>query len=244
MRYSLRTLGGLVLSGPSGDVYAESRRKPLALVALLAVAGNRGITRDKAGAYLWADGKPERVRGVLKQTLYSLKRDLKEPDLILGSSDLRLNPEVIETDIAAFEAAVAENDSDRAVTLYQGPFLDGFHLTDTPAFDRWTDEQRDRLVRKFAAQIERLALTAMAQNQPRVAQEWWLRLLDQDPFDGRAVSGLVHACLQANDRPRAIRYAERYMSTLRKELEITPDPEIRRLLDQARARPKDEPQPS
>lgn len=239
MRYSLRTLGGLVLCGPSGDVYAESRRKPLALMALLAVAGTRGITRDKAGAYLWADGKPERVRGVLKQTLYSLKRDLKEPELIVGSSDLRLNPEVIETDIAAFEKAVAENNSDAAVALYQGPFLDGFHLTDSPAFDRWTDEQRDRLVRKFAAQIERLALSAMGQNQPREAQEWWLRLLDQDPLDGRAVSGLIHACLQANDRPKAIRYAERYTSILRKELEITPDPEIRRLLEQARSRPRD-----
>ena len=233
-----------MLRGPSGDVYAESRRKPLALVALLAVAGNRGITRDKIGAYLWADGEPERVRGVLKQTLYSLKRDLKEPELIVGSADLRLNPEVIETDIAAFENAVAENNSEAAVALYQGPFLDGFHLTDTPAFDRWTDEQRDRVVRKFAAQIERLALSAMGRNQPRVAQEWWLRLLDQDPYDGRAVSGLVHACLQANDRPRAIRYAERYMSILRKELELTPDPEIRRLVEQARARPKDAPQPS
>ena len=53
----------------------------------------------------------------------------------------------------------------------------------------------------------------------------------------RAVSGLLHSCLQAGDRPRAIKYAERHMAMLRKELEITPDPEIRRLLEQARARP-------
>jgi DNA-binding SARP family transcriptional activator len=53
----------------------------------------------------------------------------------------------------------------------------------------------------------------------------------------RAVSGLLHACLADGNRPKAIRYAERHMSLLRKELEITPDPEIRRLVEQARARP-------
>jgi DNA-binding SARP family transcriptional activator len=237
VHYSLHTLGGLLLTGPSGETFAESRRKPLALLALLAVAGTRGITRDKAAAYLWADGEPERVRGVLKQTLYSLKRDLNQPELFLGSADLRLNPDVIDTDIAAFERAVADHASTAAAEIYQGPFLDGFHLADAPAFDRWIDEQRDRLARKFAAEIERLALTAIGQSDPRAAADWWLRLIDQDPLDARAVSGLVHACLAAGDRPRAIRYAERHMSMLRQELEITPDPEIRRLVEQARSRP-------
>ena len=47
----------------------------------------------------------------------------------------------------------------------------------------------------------------------------------------------IHACLAAGDRPRAILLAERHMGLLRKQLEITPDPEIRRLVELARARP-------
>jgi DNA-binding SARP family transcriptional activator len=235
---ALRTFGGLTLSGSgSGDVLAESRRKPLAMLAVLAGAGERGITRDKVASYLWPEGESEKVRGVLKQTLYFLRQELGEPELILGESELRLNHGVIGVDLWDFEGAVARSDPAGAVALYHGPFLDGFHLGDAPEFERWVDNQRDRLARRFAAQIEILALSAMGRNDPREAIEWWHRLTEQDPFDARAVSGLLHACLQAGDRPRAIRYAERHMTMLRKELEITPDPEIRRLLEQAKARP-------
>ncbi|MEP6573244.1 MAG: BTAD domain-containing putative transcriptional regulator [Gemmatimonadota bacterium] len=238
MPYTLRTFGGLSLvGGPTGEALAENRRKPLAMLALLAGAGERGITRDKLAAHLWPEGEPEKVRGVLKQTLYSLRQELTEGEVILGAADLRLNPAVIGADIWEFERAIAEKDAAAAVALYHGPFLDGFHLSDAPGFERWVDDQRDRFARRFAAQIELLALGAMGRNDPRAATEWWLRLTEQDPLDVRAVSGLLHACLQAGDRPRAIRYAERHMTMLRKELEITPDPEIRRLVEQARARP-------
>ena len=225
------------MGGAAADDFADNRRKPLAVLAVLAVAGDRGITRDKLASYLWPDGEPEKVRGVLKQTLYVLRQELGEPELILGSGDLRLNPVVIGCDLWEFDRRVAAGAGAEAAELYAGPFLDGFHVGDAPDFERWVDGVRDRYARKFASTIERLALAAMGRNAPREALEWWLRLTEQDPYDVRAVSGLLHACLQAGDRPRAIRYAERHMTLLRKELEITPDPEIRRLVEQARAKP-------
>ncbi len=238
MRYNLRTLGGLaLLGGPAGESFAESRRKPLALLAFLAGIGDLGVTREKMASVLWPEGESDKVRASLKQTIYMLRQELAEPDLIMGSGDLRLNPAVIDVDLWAFERAVAAGTPDQAVALYRGPFLDGVHINDAPDFEHWVDNQRDRLARRFAAQIELLALGAMGRSDPRGAAEWWLLLTEQDPLDVRAVSGLLHACLQAGDRPRAIRYAERHMNLIRKELEITPDPEIRRLVEQARARP-------
>ncbi len=238
MPFKLRTFGSLtLLGGPAEEALAVSRRKPLALLALLAGASELGVSRDKIAAFLWPEGEPERARGVLKQTLYSLRQELGEPDLILGSAELRLNPALIDVDLWRFELAVTENRPAEAAALYHGPFLDGFHLNDAPDFERWVDNQRDRLGRRFAAQIEILALEAMGRNDPRAAAEWWLRLTELDPYDARAVSGLLHACLGAGDRPRAIRYAERHMALLRKELEITPDPEIRRLVEHAKSRP-------
>jgi DNA-binding SARP family transcriptional activator len=236
--YRLRTLGGLALAGSSVDAgFSGSRRKPLALLAILAVAGTRAMTRDKLAAYLWPEGEAEKVRGVLKQTIYTLRQAFGDQDVIQGGGDLRLNPDLIEVDLWEFERAVDAGDPAGAAALYDGPFLDGFHLSDAPGFEQWVDGQRDRLSRRFAAQIEVLALSAMGSNQPRVAADWWLKLTEHDPLDVRAVSGLLHACLADGDRPKAIRYAERHMAMLRKELEITPDPEIRRLVEQARARP-------
>lgn len=238
MRLTLRTFGGPALLGAAGESsFADQRRKPLALLVLLGVAGERGMTRDKVAGFLWRDGDQERVRGALKQTLYLIRQALGSQDVILGSNDLRLNLEMVEPDVTIFEQATARQDALSAVALYHAPFLDGFHLDDAPDFERWVDVQRDRLARAFAAHIERLALAAMAQLKPREAADWWLRLTAHDPLDVRAVSGLLHACLQDGDRPRAIKYAERHMNLLRKELEITPDPEIRRLVEQARARP-------
>lgn len=238
VRYSLRTFGGLALiDTATGQAVAEKHRKALALLAVLAASGDLPITRDKAAAYFWTDGEPERVRSVLKQTIYTLRRDLGETDAIVGQLDIHLNGELVSTDLAAFEAAVQAADAATAALLYRGPFLDGFHLPDAPGFERWVDGQRDRLAREFAGLMAQTALAAMARHDPRGAMDWWSRLLEVDPYDSRAVSGLLHACLAAGERARAIRLAERHMGLLRKELEITPDPEIRRLVDLARARP-------
>lgn len=233
----LRTFGSLSLVGsPAADTFSETRRKPLGLLALLAGATDRGLSREKLGAYLWPEGDSEKVRGVLKQTLYSIRQEL-EPELIQGTVDLRLNPAVIDCDTWQLDRLAAAGDLAAAAERYHGPFLDGIHLPDAPGFEHWVDDQRDRYARKFAGLVEKLARGAMGRNEPREAMEWWRRLTEFDPLDVRAVSGLLHACLQAGDRPRAIRYAERHMTLLRKELEITPDPEIRRLVEQARARP-------
>jgi hypothetical protein len=53
MMYRLRTFGGLWLQADQGPFSgAVSRRRPLALLALVASAGDAGITRDKLLAYL------------------------------------------------------------------------------------------------------------------------------------------------------------------------------------------------
>jgi DNA-binding SARP family transcriptional activator len=242
MPFRLRTLGGLSLvDGSPQEPRVGQRRKSLALLAMLAGAGELGVSREKVASHLWPEGDEEKTRGVLKQTVYSLRRELGEPDPVIGVVELRLNPAAFAVDLWEFERAVAAGNPADAVALYNGPFLDGFHVNDAPDFERWAENQRDRLAHRFAAQIEILALSAMGRNEPRLALDWWLRLTEQDPYDVRAVSGLLHACLAAGDRPKAIKYAERHMTMLRKELEITPDPEIRRLVEQARARPASSP---
>jgi DNA-binding SARP family transcriptional activator len=236
--YTLRTFGGLGLTGTTGPLpFAERHRKPMALLAMLAGAGERGLSREKLAAYLWLESDTERARGGLKQTLYILRKELSAEELFLGSAELRLNPAVIQSDLGEFERLAAAGEAERAVGLYAGHFLDGVHLSDASEFDRWADEQRERLARRMSTLLERLALMASGRHDPRAAAEWWIRLIEHDPFDTHAVTGLLHAFLEAGDRPRALKYAERHMALLRKELDLTPDPELRKLVEQVRARP-------
>ena len=71
--FRLETLGSLGLTdGPAAAVTTQRRR--LALLALLAVAGERGLTRDKLVAYLWPNSPSDNARHGLEQLLYGLRR--------------------------------------------------------------------------------------------------------------------------------------------------------------------------
>jgi DNA-binding SARP family transcriptional activator len=128
----MQTLGGLaVFDGPRplGGNAQQPRR--LAVLAVLARSGDRGVNRDRLAALLWGDGDEERARRSLNQALYALRQELGAEDAILGTRDLRLNPELIEVDLQAFETARASGAIEEAARLYAGPFLGDFHLPTT-----------------------------------------------------------------------------------------------------------------
>ena len=112
----LKILGGLsVESGAAPLTGAATQRRRLALLALLAGAGERGMSRDKLLGYLWPDSDAEKGRNVLAQAVYALRRDLGAEQLFLGTSDLRLNPDVITSDVAEFRAALSAGRLEDAV---------------------------------------------------------------------------------------------------------------------------------
>src|SRR5688572_7918656 len=115
--WRLTTLGGLAIerlesaeppSGPNAAAQpAAAQRRPLALLAVLAAAGERGVSRDQLLLYFWPDSDVERARNALRQTLFRLRRDLGPKDPVIGSTELRLDPSVVTSDLAEFEAALS-----------------------------------------------------------------------------------------------------------------------------------------
>ena len=156
----LRTLGGLAVDGdPRPALGAATQRRPLALLALLASARERGVSRDKLLGYLWPESSEEKARHLLNQALYALRRNLAADDLFLGSSELRLNPGALGADMREFEEALDRGDPERAAAIYAGPFLDGFFLSARA----WRRGQSERSRRSQRAQ-KREAITAQPQN--------------------------------------------------------------------------------
>ena len=140
----IQTLGGLaVFDGPRplGGNAQQPRR--LAVLAVLARAGERGVSRDRLAGLLWGDVEDDRARRSLNQALYALRQELGSEEAILGTRDLRLNAELIEVDLAAVEAARASGAFEEAARVYAGPFLGDFHLPGVPGFAR-------RVLRDFA----------------------------------------------------------------------------------------------
>src|SRR5688572_15063652 len=157
----LRTLGGLELLGPDGPVTGPAaRRRPLALLAVIAASGSRGITRERLVGILWSDSAEEQARHVLSQSLYALRRGLGADELLLDTGVLRLNPAVIASDVVRFNEALDAGDRAGAVGAYGGRFLDGFYLSGAPGFERWVEDERGRLAERFHQALEGEAAAA------------------------------------------------------------------------------------
>src|SRR2546423_1108599 len=156
---TLRTFGGLSLESDTGAVRgAALQKRRLAILVLLAVARERGLSRDKLLAYLWPENETERARHTLSQLLYVLRRDLDCDVVAPESGDtLRLNRAVISSDVLEFEDALDNAELERAVGLYAGAFLDGWFVADAPEFERWVESQRSRLAQRAVAALRQLA---------------------------------------------------------------------------------------
>ena len=227
MPFRLKTFGGLSLTGESGAVTgAATQRRKLALLAVLATGGERGVSRDRLLALFWSESDAEHARHALTQSLSALRRELGSDNLFLGSADLSLNPAVIESDVAALETALARAELERAAALYVGPFLDGIHLDHahaSPEFERWVEAERSRLAGLIANALERLAVAATELREHRRAVEWWRRLAALDPCSARSAAGLITALAAAGDASGALRHAQVYQTLLREELNLDPD---------------------
>ena len=154
---TLRLLGGAVIQSgdtPLGGPAAHRHR--LALLALLAANG-RPMSRDKLVAFLWPERDNERARNLLKTAVHELRKLFGENAIRSTGDQLSIDITLLRCDVWDFEAAVASKDYERAVSLYGGPFLDGFFLKDALEFERWVDEKRARLENTYARVSQQLA---------------------------------------------------------------------------------------
>jgi serine/threonine-protein kinase len=215
----LKTFGGLSvdIDGIPGTGAAQ-QRKTLGLLARLAAAGRRGLSRAKLIATLWPETDAEHGRALLNQACYALRRDLHARDLFLGSIQLRLNPSVISSDVESFASALEEKDPGRAVSFYSAPFLDGFYLNGGGEFETWVETERARLATQCGAASQTLATEASQRGDYRAAANWWRRLLDLDPLSSHATLGLMTALDQAGERAEALRYGQAHGELVRSEL--------------------------
>ena len=226
----LRTFGGLWVENPEGDAAPGLRPRPLALLAILAASGAKGVSRDRVLGVLWPDTEEERARQSLSQAIYSLRRELGL-EVAVSTAGLRLDSAQISSDVAEFRSAVSGKRWSDAATLYTGPFLDGFYLADAPEFERWVDVERASLATEGIRAIENTAKATAASGHHEEAAEQWHRLTRLDPTSSRIAAAYMQALEALGDRAAALAHGRAHAELLRRELEVEPDPTFERLLD-------------
>jgi TolB-like protein/DNA-binding SARP family transcriptional activator len=229
----LLTFGGCFLERDGVRLEtASAHRKGLALLAVLAAAGDRGITRDAAVALLWPESGEERARTSLRQLVHLLRNQLHEPNLLTPSVELRLNAQAISSDVAEFRAALAAADRAKAADLataadlYRGPFLDGFHVRGADELQRWIATERATLATAASQAVEGLAERAEGDGDLRTAIGWWRRLNELEPISAHAAMGLMRCLDAAGERAAALQHARVHELLVQGELGEAPDGKV------------------
>lgn len=134
---------GLPLVGAAG----KGQRKPLELLSLLA-AHPRGLDAESLIDALWPSPDADAPRASLEMAISRLRKWLDWPEAVrVGDGLIQLDPRVVWTDVAAFEAAVDAGDAAAALALYRGTLMQGRQLTGPAA------SARDRLAARLAAVV-------------------------------------------------------------------------------------------
>ena len=244
--FRLETLGTLALKGPQqGFIPGDSRqqRRRLALLAVLASAGERGRSRDQLLLLFWPDSTEKKARHSLDQLLYAIRTSV-DNSIFIGVNPIRLNPSIIDADIRQFESSIDSGDLEAGIATYRGPFLDGFHPGETREFQDWLDSERQRLAIKYLDALAKLAASAERNADFANAIRWRRKLVEVEPLSTRYALDLVRTLAQSGDFAAALEFASRYERIAQRELGVDDIPELRELVAEIRNRPPSATQPA
>jgi DNA-binding SARP family transcriptional activator len=223
----LELFGTLSLRSDSRPVpVAAQQKRPLGLLAILALGGTQGVVRDRVEAYLWPESSGALARHSLDQTVYALRRALGADVILSAGRELRLNPALFDVDLWGFGEAIRARHWAEAAARYKGPLLEGVHLANSRELEQLIDMERARCVEEYRGAVERLADDATSAGDHIAGVAWSRRLTNSDPLSARATKRLMRALAASGDRVGAVRHARLYQELMRQDLEMEPDPEI------------------
>jgi len=220
-----------------------------ALLAYLAVESDRPHRREKLAGLLWPDWPDREALSNLRYSLSDLRRAIGDrvadpPFLLISRDSIQFNPSSdYELDVTAFiEGVEADkhsstfiNQMEHTVDLYQGSFLEGFSLEDSPAFEEWTLLTRERLTRQASSVFHILAEAHEQLGKYDQAQSYAWRQLELEPWDEVAHQRLMRTLTLSGQRSAALAQYETCKKLLAEELNVEPAEETTKLYEQIRS---------
>lgn len=230
--FKLDLLGGVTLQGPAGPLSGPVvQRRRLALLALLSVARDHGLSRDKTIGYLWSESPTARARHLLSESIYVIRKEVGDDAILASGDELRLNSRIVRCDVTEFEAALERGDSQGALELYRGPFLDGFFLPQALEFEHWLERERARLQSRALEACELMVHRAEATGALDDAVKWGRRAVMLSDDDEATVRRLIGLLARSGNRAGALQVYEDFVRQMHDEYELEPSEETRRLIE-------------
>ncbi|MGB5525651.1 MAG: BTAD domain-containing putative transcriptional regulator, partial [Gemmatimonadota bacterium] len=208
-------------------------RKNLALLLYLALSPDRRRTREHLVGVFWGDKPDAAARHSLNEALRVIRKSGGE-DLVTSVGDqVELSADV-RLDVTELAALLHAERWGEAVPLMRGPFLEGFAVPDSSAFEDWLATERGAWLDRMGEGLRRHAEMRLACGDVHEAQEAASRALSLDPFSDSAVRLAMLAAAVRGERAGALAIYESYARRLSDGIGIEPDPDTESLADRIR----------
>ena len=224
-----------------GVVIGLKRRKVMAILAYLVVAGERQ-RRDTLAALLWPESDQSSARKALRRHLSELNLALDEKWLDTDRESVALRPGYW-LDVIQFHQYLAKATDHSSISLdalvaaaglYRGEFLSGFTLSDSSDFDEWQSFQSESLRQSLASALEQLIRILSNRADYNQAIPYTRRWLALDPLHEPAHRQLMQIYARAGQQAAAVRQYDLCRQTLEEELGISPSQETTALYNDIR----------
>jgi len=255
----LNLFGSFSAKNRQGQEIAFRDDKVRALLAYLVVERDRSHRRESLAEIFWGQSPEPRARQSLRMALTRLRKSLsgviaetyeKPPFLDISRQSVQVHPkmELQDIDIVEFEHLVAKCEANqvtslddapflrdwmsKAVTLYQGNFLAGFTLTDSPRFDDWLLMMQGRYEQQVLSFLHTLTEDALDHKWIQKAERYAQRQLEILPWLETAHRQLMRLYAQRGLRQLIDQQYQSCVHILETELGTHPEPETEKLLEQ------------
>ncbi|HSK41957.1 MAG TPA: BTAD domain-containing putative transcriptional regulator, partial [Arenibaculum sp.] len=229
----LTLLGGFEFRASDGSVVALPGRKPMALLAYLALAPGMSHARAKLADLLWESYPEAQARGSLRQALSALRKALPTncgDALDATAADVTLAHDCLRIDVAEFETLAVKGAAGgdrvalaRAADLYRGDLLDGFGAG-APAFDDWAMVERQRQRERALGTFDALLGLEERAGNVEAAVRAALRILALDQLQESAHRALMRLYARQGRHAAALRQFAVCRDVLANELGVAPEP--------------------
>ena len=223
-------------------------KKAQALLAYLAVEADRPHQREELADLLWPDYPESSARMNLRNVLANLRRVIGDrqaspPFLEITRQAIQFNrASNFQLDVSLFTqltavsspAQLAIEQVEEAVVRYQGPFLAGFSLADSPPFEEWTILRREQFGRQVSDLLRHLAGYYEQQGGYGQALSHARRWVTLDPWQEEAHRQVMKHLAHIGQRSEALAQYQTCRRVLAKELGVEPTDETTGLYEQIR----------
>jgi serine/threonine-protein kinase len=232
-------LGGIEIRGIDHEVADRvlAQAKLTALLAFLALSpAQRPQRRDRIVAMLWPELDQTRARAALRKAVHALRACLGADALrSRGDEEIALAMPPISCDAVELAAAADSGKMLRAVELYRGELMPGFHLSGCVEFERWLEEERINARERAAASAWGLAIVLERESHLTDAGRMARRAVRYSWDDERVLRRTITMLARIGDHAGALRLYDEFVARMRTELDASPSPETVALADTLRA---------